>query len=195
MRFFFHYSVDDFSNSYVLSPDTSGDSVLVDPGTFDGNFLSTIEDNGLYIRWVLITRPQKINPRGLRTLKKIYDADIYARSSKVWEFPSSPLRHGQKISLGELHFEVWAFPEFSSDALAFRTENLLFTGDLLSAGHLGKTPNAFGRANLQDSLEKRLFHQEKDYIIFPGEGPPTTLRSEKLFGERVKKTPGLDLEG
>ncbi|OHD13106.1 MAG: hypothetical protein A2Z96_00260 [Spirochaetes bacterium GWB1_48_6] len=192
MKFFFHYSVEDFTNSYILGPDGGGDALLIDPTTFDKEFLTMIEDNNLYIKWILITRPQKLNPRGLKTLKKIYNAEIYSRPQKVLDFPSNPLRQGQKIQLGELQIESWAFPEYSTDSLTFLIQNWLFTGDLLSAGHMGNTSNSFGKVNLMESLEKRIFSLDTDLIIFPGEGPPTTLRSEKLFNERLKKdsTPG-----
>ena len=77
--------------------------------------------------------------------------------------------------------DVFCFPELSHDAAVYKVGSWLFCGDLLSAGRPGTTSSPYAKEILSQALEKRFFQGHEDTLIFPGEGPPTLMRSEKLF--------------
>lgn len=186
MKFVFHYSVENFSNTYIIGPDSGGDAILVDPCVLDVPLLETIEDNRFNIRWVLITRCQPHHVRGLRTLKKVYDPELYSRQSNVLEFPCKTVKGGAHLKLGTFEVDVLGFPEYSHDAAVFKLGNWVFCGDILSAGLPGKTSNPYTKANLKQALTKRFFNWHGDLLLFPGEGPPSIMRSEKLFNTAAR---------
>ena len=193
MKLVFHYSVENFSNTYVVGPKEGGDALLVDPGVLDVRLLEAIESNGFNIRWVLITRCQPAHVRGLRTLKKVYDAEIYSRQTAVLEFECQMVKPGTHLQLGNYRIDCLCFPELSHDTVVYRYQNWVFCGDLVSAGKPGKTASAYAQANLAVALERRFFTWQDDLLIFPGEGPPTTLRSEKLFN-LARRSAGLEVQ-
>jgi len=181
MKLVFHYSVENFTNTYVVGPEGGGDAILVDPGVLDVQLLETIESNNLSIRWVLVTRSQPHHVRGLRTVKRVYDAEVFSRQSQILEFECQVIKPGTRLQLGDFRVDCLCFPELSHDTVVYRIGDWVFSGDLLSAGKPGKTGNPYAKANLAQALERRFFTWQDDLLIFPGEGPPTTLRSEKLF--------------
>ena len=77
--------------------------------------------------------------------------------------------------------EVFFVPGHSSDSVAYRVENLLFTGDALSAGMVGSTASSYGRSILADSLNRKIFTLPGETIVLPGHGPPTTVEAERRF--------------
>lgn len=193
MKLVFHYSVENFSNTYVVGPDGGGDALLIDPGVLDVRLLEAVESNSFNIRWVLITRCQPDHVRGLRTLKKVYDAELFSRQPSVLEFDCQMVKPGTHLQLGPHKIDCLCFPELSQDAVVYKLGHWLFCGDLLSAGKQGKTNSPWAQANLAQALERRFFNWQDDLLIFPGEGPPTTLRSEKLFN-LARRGAGLEVQ-
>jgi glyoxylase-like metal-dependent hydrolase (beta-lactamase superfamily II) len=126
-------------------------------------------------------------------LKKVYDAELYSRQTSVLDFDCQMVKPGTRLTLGGIEIECLCFPEFSHDAVMYRVGSWLFCGDLFSAGKPGKTASPYTRANLAQALERRVFSWHDDLLVFPGEGPPTTLRSEKLFN-LSRRTVGLEVQ-
>ena len=187
MRFFSYFSVLHFSNCYLIGPDGPGEAVLIDAGVFDEGLLKLIEDNGLYVRWVLITHLHHGHIHGLQTLQKIYEASIYAFDAESMETPAQPIAEGRPLECGPFSFQVLETPGHSNDSVCFLSEGMLFTGDTLSAGSVGKSPTGYGRALLLSSIRKRILSLEEDVLIFPGHGPPTRLEIERRFNPYLKE--------
>ncbi len=187
MRFFSYFSVLHFSNCYLIGPDGPGEAVLIDAGVFDEGLLKLIEDNGLYVRWVLITHVHHGHIHGLQTLQKIYEASIYAFDSESIETPAQPISEGKPPDCGPFSFQVLETPGHSNDSVCFLSEGMLFTGDTLSAGSVGQTPTGYGRALLLSSIRKKILSLEEDVLIFPGHGPPTRLEIERRFNPYLKE--------
>ena len=181
MKLFFHFALIGFANTYLIGPDVGGDAILIDPGTMDGELLSLIETNRYYIKSVLITHAHTSHIRGITTLKKIYDADIYAYPPYVKELPAISVRDGDRFSVNDIDTEVIEVPGHSSDSLVFHVGGMVFTGDVLAAGRVGNTESSFSRALLLRSIREKLYSLPDSTLIFPGHGPPSTLKAEKMF--------------
>lgn len=179
MKIFTYYSVTDFSNTYLLGPSAGRDAVLIDPGEFDLGLLKLIENNGYYIRHILISHAHNAHINGISTLLKIYQAQIYSFNPTILDFPTRPVRDGDCLRLGEFSIEVIETPGHSSDSLCFRLERLLFTGDTLTAGKIAETDSPAQRVLLIESIRRKLFSLEDGTFIFPGHGPPSKLEIEK----------------
>ena len=188
MQLFSHFSVLDFSNSYLLGPDGGGDAVLIDPGIFDAPLLRQIEDHGLYVRYVLITHAHNAHINGLKTLLKIYDARLFGHHPSVLDFPCTPVVEGPPLQAGGFTFEVFETPGHSSDSLCYRLDRLLFTGDTLTAGSVGSTDNGYARGIQLASIREKLLRLPDDTIIFPGHGPPSRIGIERAFNPHLKQT-------
>ena len=133
MKFFTHFSVIGFSNSYIIGHDEGGDAILIDPGIFDARILELIEKNGLYIKYILVTHNHHAHVNGIRTILKIYDAEIYSYRSRIMDTSSHEVREEEKLLLNDFEINVIETPGHSADSISFLLGDYLFTGDTLSA--------------------------------------------------------------
>lgn len=179
MRVYFHFSVAGFSNSYVIATENGGDVLIVDPGVMDVPLLNLIENNGYYVRAVLITHSHESHIQGLRTLLKIYNAEVFAAVRSLFGRPCREVHAGEPFSVAGLEIDPLSFQGHSNDSVVYRVDRMLFTGDVLGAGHVGTTPNRFAHELLVDAIKEQLLSLEEDLVIFPGHGAPSTLTVEK----------------
>jgi hydroxyacylglutathione hydrolase len=152
---------------------------LIDPGEFDLGLLKIIERNGYYIRHILISHAHNAHINGIKTLLKIYEAQIYSFNPTILDYPARTVRDGDCLRLGEFSIKVIETPGHSDDSLCFSLEHLLFSGDTLTAGKIAETDTPTQRKLLLDSIRKKLFSLADCTFVFPGHGPPSRLEIEK----------------
>ena len=181
MKLFTLYNLEGTSNTYIVGHEDGGDALIIDPGHFDLYLLNLLEDNNYYIKSILITHDHEPHIKGVKTLMRIYEPLIYSKRAMVYDYPATRIKRNSVLNLLGFDITIIEIPGHSDDSLVYRIRNALFTGDVLSAGRIGYTPNSASRKLLQDNIEKKIFSIKEDLIIFPGHGPPTTLRIEKEF--------------
>ncbi|MCL2609387.1 MAG: MBL fold metallo-hydrolase [Treponema sp.] len=188
MRLFFYYCTPGFSNCYVLGTDegvTPAEAVIVDPGSIDSSLIHRIEDNGYDLRGVFVTHDHRVHVNGLRTLKRIYDVEIFAVNDTVSDFPATRIKDGDTVSAGPFRIEVLCVPGHSSDSAVFLVDRLLFTGDAMTSGLVGPTASAYGSATQMLKLRGRVLSLPGDYTVLPGHGPPSSLEAERRFNADI----------
>jgi glyoxylase-like metal-dependent hydrolase (beta-lactamase superfamily II) len=190
VKLFFQYCPFGFSNCYILGTDypeggAGPEAIIVDPGSMDDQILEFIENNEYTLRAVLITHDHLNHVHGLRTLKRIYDAEIYAVNHAVLDHKTNMVRDGDTIDIGPFRVGVISIPGHSSDSAVFVVDNLLFTGDVLTAGLVGRTASTYGAAVQMRALRSRILSLPGDYTILPGHGPPSTLEAERKFNRGI----------
>lgn len=181
IKLFFHFSVYGFSNSYIISQEESRDALIIDPGIFELALLELIESHNLYIRHILVTHNHESHVKGITTLRKVYDAEIFSASRSICNFPSIPLSDGDTMLIGGFNVLALEVPGHSSDSLVYKIDQMLFTGDVIGAGRIGKTFDPYLGHLLHDRCRAKLFSFKENLYIYPGHGPPTTLDIERKF--------------
>lgn len=179
MKLLKHFSIYGKSNSYIIGPEGGGDAILIDPAIMDIHMLDMIEENNFYVKHILITHTHDHHFQALKTIKKIYNAKIYAYYSHIGDFESQSLVDGEKLRLSNFNIEVIHIPGHSTDSLVYKIDSYLFVGDVITAGLLGKTDSKLEEQILIDYIESKLFTQEDHSIVLPGHGPPSILQTEK----------------
>ncbi len=100
---------------------------------------------------------------------------------EVPAFEYEPLKPGEREWLGE-RCEILHTPGHTpgSVSLYFPDSKVLFGGDLIFQGSIGRTdfPGGSMEALLQGVKEK-VFTLPEDTVIYPGHGPQTTVQTEK----------------
>jgi hydroxyacylglutathione hydrolase len=181
MKLFQHYSLYGFSNVYLLGNDAKKKALIVDPAEMNATLLGYIEKNGYALGAVLVTHNHAHHVRGLKTLLKIYDPEIYAANAQVLGIPSHPVRDGEAFEACGFEIVPYSLPGHSPDSVAYRVDRLLFTGDALHAGLIGKTSSSYNASALARRLGERILAEADDCIILPGHGPPSTVGTERRF--------------
>ena len=190
MKLFFQYCSLGFSNCYILGAEENdaartNAAIIVDPGSMENITLETIENNNLDLKAVLITHDHENHVWGLRTLMRVYSAEVFAANHNIMEHKTTIVKDGDRINIAGFTVEVISIPGHSSDSVVYRIGNLLFTGDVLTAGLVGSTASAYGAATQMNKLRGRLLSLPGDYIVLPGHGPPSTLEAERRFNTDI----------
>jgi glyoxylase-like metal-dependent hydrolase (beta-lactamase superfamily II) len=183
MKLFYQYCSYGFSNCYILGEDKS--ALIIDPGSMDNDTLATIENNNFNLAAVLITHDHPVHVKGLRTLKRIYDAEVFAVNHIVLDQKTTMVKDRDKIEIAGFEVEVISIPGHSADSVVYRIGAMLFTGDVLTAGLVGRTASAYGTATQMNTLSSRLLSLPGDYVVLPGHGPPSTLEAERRFNSDI----------
>jgi hydroxyacylglutathione hydrolase len=187
MKVFFHFAVNCFSNTYLIGPEGPGDAILVDPGILDSALLRLIEDHRYYVRSILVTHAHESHVHGIKTLLKIYEAEIYASTHRVLECPCTIVADGQTLEISGFRVQTIGVPGHSSDSIAYRIGDMLFTGDTLAAGTIGPTPNGYARALLIQNIKEKLLTLPESLTVLPGHGPPSSIAVERLSNPALRE--------
>lgn len=192
MTVFFHYSLYGFANVYLVGNDETKEAIVVDPAAFTIGLLDFIEGKGYTLKAVLVTHNHAHHVDGLRTLLRIYDAEVYSSNAMIGDVQCRTVRDAEAFSVCGLEVEALSVPGHSPDSIVYRIEKLLFTGDALHAGLVGKTASQYGSRLLKEQLSRKVLNQDDDCIVLPGHGPPSTIGAEKLYnlGWRTARTDG-----
>jgi glyoxylase-like metal-dependent hydrolase (beta-lactamase superfamily II) len=190
MVLFFHYCARGFSNCFVAGSefDESRDetekreAVIIDPAQIDEAIITFIENNHYQLKAVLLTHDHSNHSYGLRSLMRIYEnLAVYAAKPLVQGFKTVIVRDGDIFRVGRFEIEAIAAPGHSADSMIYRIEQLLFTGDALTAGLIGSTASSYAAMKEVSVIQNKVLSIPGNYLVFPSHGPPSTLETERRF--------------
>lgn len=195
-------------NCYILSMDGKR-AVAIDPG--QRQCKSEAEKLGFRVEYVLLTHGHFDHIRGCREMQEAgakigcyrgeEELALHNNLGEVYgDGPVPPFRidftfqDGEEMEFCGIKFKVISTPGHTSCGACLLVEapdhpnyapGLIFTGDTLFAGDVGRTDGPTGREeDLQRSL-KRLCALEKDYFILPGHGGGSTLFRERTSNRYI----------
>ena len=188
------------ANCYIVESDTN--AVIIDPGFFENEIFDYIEENPQKIKYILLTHGHFDHIFAAEKVQKMTDAKIvigkgdekalvndafnlsYGFRLPYGEIGTNPkgeitVLDGEVINLDDMSFKVISTPGHSPGGVCYLCEDILFSGDTLFAGSIGRTD--FPNSNLSElfvSLNK-LKSLNDDINVYPGHGEPTTIGEEK----------------
>lgn len=181
MKVYFHLNLGGFSNCYLVVNEESNEAILIDPGKITDDIISQLEDNHLKLSAVLITHNHGSHVDGLRTLRKIYSPKIFAADWEVAGDDTTVISGDGKVRIAKMTVKYMTIPGHTADSVVYGIGNILFTGDVLSAGEIGSTNSSYSEFILKSNIEQKIFSQQEGTILMPGHGPPTTLGAVKEY--------------
>ena len=97
---------------------------------------------------------------------------------RAWT-PDVLLAGGEEIEVAGIPFEVVAVPGHSPGHLAYYSDGVLLSGDVLFQGSVGRTDLPKGDWDvLLGSIRALVDRFPPDTVVYSGHGPPTTLEAE-----------------
>lgn len=182
-------------NCYLIADPKTKDACIIDPGAEPDKVKRSVLKNGLSLKFIINTHGHgdHIAANGSFDLP-IYihrlDADFLRDPSKnlsrhfFFEVKSPPasrlLEDGDTIALGGLEFRVIHTPGHTPGSITLALGSVLFTGDTLFCGGVGRTDFDYGDEDaLYDAIRKKLFVLPDDTVIYPGHGSESTIGAER----------------
>jgi hydroxyacylglutathione hydrolase len=195
MRLFAH-RVDPFDNGMYVIADDRGDAILIDPSRGEREAMATIRDHGLTLVEILNTHGHQDHVFDNARVKEetrarlaIHSADAYrldpaTRPTAMLEPPKSVaddlIAEGPLAYLRDVKIQALHTPGHTEGSVCFYlpTNALLFSGDVLFAGNVGRIDLPGGDARQMESSLARVATLPPETRVFPGHGPATTVGDE-----------------
>lgn len=178
------------SNCYILGCKETGEGLVIDPGAEADWIVKEITLLGLKILYILITHGHIDHIGGAQDLKKIIKAPVWIHplDAKGLGFKADgDLFDGQEIKLGRFMIKVIHTPGHSQGGVNFLAPGVVFTGDTLFAGSIGRTDFPGGsHEQLINGVIQKIFPLGDDLRIYPGHGPSSTIGLEKQINPFFK---------
>ena len=191
-------------NTFVLYDET-GECVIVDPGCFnDSEFEildSFIKENKLRPVKIINTHCHFDHIFGVNRCRNTYDIPWEAHSdddflissatsqAAMFGMTMSPtdsadkhLTETDELVFGTTRLQIIHVPGHSPGSICFynETEAMLFAGDVLFRGSIGRTDLPRGDYNtLLSGIKQKILTLPENTIMYPGHGPDSTIAFEK----------------
>lgn len=190
--------------SYLVGCRETGEALVIDPADEVETILGEARANNLKINYLVNTHTHVDHIMGNAEMTEKSGAKIIVHQEeaasltnislqKLFMFSarSSPpadilVKDGDTIKVGNISLKVLHTPGHSPGGICLHMDNLVFTGDTLFVGGVGRTDLPGGSWNLLvNSIKTKLFTLPDETLVLPGHNygpaPTSTIGKEKLY--------------
>jgi glyoxylase-like metal-dependent hydrolase (beta-lactamase superfamily II) len=197
-------------NTYLLSDPSTHEAVFIDPGDNGDALAGVVSSRDLKLSAIWLTHAHIDHIGGVAGIKRHFDVPvfmhpldepIYTRAAQVAEMyqvpfeegplPDKSLNEGDALRVGGLEFRVMHVPGHAPGHVAFVGEGVVFGGDCLFAGSIGRTDLPFADPIQLDASLERLAALPPETRVLPGHGPETTIGRERMSNPFLNGTARL----
>lgn len=190
--------------TYVVWQD-EGRCAVIDPGFCDRgeqeDFFSQLESRGLKAEAILLTHCHFDHIYGVKALQDASGAPVYMHAADEpvidycaemaarfgiaapdGSFRREHVKEGDVIKAAGMEFEIMETPGHTPGGVCYllRGEGILFSGDTLFAGSIGRTDLKYGEYDDEiRSIMEKIMILDTDTKVCPGHGPNTNIGHER----------------
>ncbi len=175
------------TNCFVLISD-EGHALVIDPALPAYRIKTVLQKQNAELSMMLLTHGHFDHVLGVKELAEEYHCPVYLDSADVKGSSFYPLEmqtigytEGGTVELDEIKITTIHTPGHTEGSWLLQCEDLLFTGDTLFAGSVGRTDLPGGDpAKLRASLKKiKTLDLPAEMQVLPGHGSFSTLGEER----------------
>jgi glyoxylase-like metal-dependent hydrolase (beta-lactamase superfamily II) len=194
--------------AYLVGSESLGEALVIDPAAEGEAIVREADKKGLKIKYIVNTHSHIDHVMGNKKMKDLTGAQIIIHEAEAPYLahqpghlmsmfraePSPPpdiiVKENDLITVGDVSLKVLHTPGHSPGAICLYTDGLVFTGDTLFVGGVGRTDLDGGSSQtLVSSIRTKLFTLPDSTVVFPGhnygEAPKSTIELEKVHNPYV----------
>ena len=201
------WRVPPYDNGTYLIVDDRGEALCVDPSMGERQLLSAVKEEGLRLQAILNTHGHPDHVYGNKAVKEgtrarlaIHQADAYRLAGDVPSAiglevplcaPDDLLEEGPVAYVADLDVTALHTPGHTEGSTCFYLprEGVLFSGDVLFSGNIGRVDLPGGDAGAMERSLARLAALPPGTRVYPGHGPATTVADELPWLRDLKLSP------
>ncbi len=188
-------------NCYIVGCEATREAVVIDPGGEAGRIVSVLNKKGLKLKYIILTHAHFDHSGAARELQHATKAHVlvnekdavllmntgaqaalFGMKANPAPKPDKFIKEGDVIKVGKLEMRVIETPGHTpgSVSLYMPAEHVVFTGDTLFWGSIGRTDLPGGDTKaIMHSLKQKLAHLPDDTKVYSGHGDETDIGFEK----------------
>lgn len=190
------------TNCYLVY-DENKRGIVIDPGAEGDRLLAAIKGEGVRVERVLLTHVHYDHIQAVDDIQEVTGAELLVPRLEEPAF-RDPLRNllrrkcdlladrllddGDTVEAGALSFQVMLTPGHTAGSCCYIGEGVIFAGDTLFAGDVGRTDLPSGSQEALEWSLAALAALPGDYRVYPGHGPDTTLERERRLNPYVRES-------
>jgi glyoxylase-like metal-dependent hydrolase (beta-lactamase superfamily II) len=187
------------ANCYVLGCERTKETAVIDPGGDVDKILMTLTKDKLRCVYIINTHGHFDHTGDNKRLKEVTGAKLVIHradapmilhqgsNGSMWGMevedsppPDSYVEERDVITFGDISLQVLHTPGHSPGGISLLSDKMVFVGDTLFAGSIGRTDLPGGDyETLIRSVKEKIFPLGDDVVIYPGHGPKTTVGRER----------------
>ena len=187
------------ANCHILGCEETKQAVVIDPGDEVDRILTALAESSLTAEFIVNTHGHFDHVGANKRLKEVTGAPILIHSLDVpmlsqlsssaaaWGLaaenspePDRVLKDGDEVPFCNTALKVIHTPGHTPGGICLVAEDIVFVGDTLFAGSIGRTDFPGGSFEaLKESIQKKLFALGDEVKVYSGHGPITTIGKEK----------------
>ena len=187
-------------NCYLVADRRTKEAVIIDPGEDARLFLAELGSRNWQLRGIWLTHAHIDHIMGVGAVhaatgapislhpldRPLYDSlPQYGSWVGVKLDPPPPpqreLQAGQVVRVGGFEFSVRFTPGHSPGSVSFLGHGMIFGGDVLFSGSVGRTDLPGGEAStLMATIQSEFLSLPDSTVVHSGHGPDTTVGIERL---------------
>ncbi len=194
--------------AYIVACKKTNEALVIDPASDGDRILKEAQTRGYTIKYIVNTHSHVDHIMGNKKMKDLTNAKIIIHEIEAQSLvqqslslmnsfgaePSPPadqtVKEGDDIVIGETSLKVLHTPGHSPGSISLYHNGIVFTGDTLFVGGVGRTDLAGGSwETLVRSVHSKLFTLPDDTVVASGhnygETPKSTIGREKAYNPYV----------
>jgi glyoxylase-like metal-dependent hydrolase (beta-lactamase superfamily II) len=194
---------------YLIGDGETGEALVIDPADDTQRILTEAQSHGLTIRSIVNTHAhvdhvmgnaEMVKKTGAKIIIHEEDAPYLTRQPRdllmMFRAKNSPpadllVKDGDVIRAGKIGFKVLHTPGHSPGGMCLYGEGMVFTGDTLFVGAVGRTDFPGCSWDLMEaSIRQKLYSLPGETLVYPGHHygatPSSTIRQERLHNPYVR---------
>jgi glyoxylase-like metal-dependent hydrolase (beta-lactamase superfamily II) len=194
-------------NCYLVADSDTREAAIVDPGEETALFLARLGAEGWTLRAIWLTHAHLDHVAGVSAMRAATGAPVWLHAddrrlydhvpdqARMYGFtldklapPDREFREGEPAVVGGLAFDVLHTPGHSRGSVSLAGYGVVFVGDVLFAGSVGRSDLPGGDADaLRASIRDKLYALPDETVVHSGHGPATTIGAEARANPFVRR--------